>query len=110
MPRSSTRLGLLRQLKCSGPQTAAALAAALGVSAVAVRKHLDALAAEGAVAVEGVRQPVGRPAYRYRLTEAAEAYFPQGHHPLLLGVLAALDRADPAALEGALAACSAEAQ
>lgn len=110
MPRSTTRLDLLRQLKRSGPQTAAALAAGLGVSAVAVRKHLDALAAEGAVAVERVRQPVGRPAYRYHLAAAAEAYFPRGHHMLLLGVLAALNRADPAALEGALAACSVQAR
>ncbi len=110
MPRSPTRPALLRQLKCRGPQTAAQLADALGVSAVAVRKHLDALAREGAVAVARVRQPVGRPVYQYRLTDRAETYFPQGHHPLLLGVLAALDRADPAALEGALAACSAQAR
>ncbi len=110
MTRSATRLALVRQLKCHGPQTAAALAAAVGVSAVAVRKHLAALAGEGAVAIERVRQPVGRPAYHYRLTEAAAAYFPQGHHSLLLGVLAALDRAGPTALEDTLAACSAQAR
>src|SRR4051794_35103231 len=110
MSRSTTHLDLLRQLKCGGPQTAAQLALALGVSAVAVRKHLDALAAEGAIVVEPVRQPVGRPAYHYRVTNAAEAYFPRGHQALHLGVLAALDRTDPAALEGALAACSAQAR
>jgi predicted ArsR family transcriptional regulator len=110
MSRSTTRLDLLRRLKCCGPQTAAQLALALGVSAVAVRKHLDALAAEGALVVAPVRQPVGRPAYHYRVTEAAEAHFPHGHQALLLDVLAALDRTAPAVLDGALAACSAQAR
>src|SRR5438876_384822 len=40
MAKPSTRPALLRLVKQDGPQTAAQLAAALGVSAVAVRKPL----------------------------------------------------------------------
>src|SRR4051812_42184411 len=46
MAKPSTRQALLRLLKTCGPQTAGELAQALGVSAVAVRKHLDALERE----------------------------------------------------------------
>jgi predicted ArsR family transcriptional regulator len=108
MAKPSTRLALLRLLKMHGPRTAGELAAALGVSAVAVRKHLDALEREGALAVELVHQPLGRPAYRYSLTACADGYFPQGHRDLLRGMLAALDRADSTAVERLLDACSAE--
>lgn len=106
MGKSSTRLEVLRLLKQRGGQSAGALAAALGVSTVAVRKHLDALVREGAVTTELVRQPIGRPVYRYHLTERAAAYFPQGHRALLLDLLAALDRLDPALLERAVALCN----
>jgi predicted ArsR family transcriptional regulator len=107
MAKPSTRLAVLRLLKTHGAQTAGELAAALGVSAVAVRKHLDALEREGALAVELVHQPLGRPAYRYSLTERADSYFPQRHRELLLGMLAALDGEDPRAVERLLDACSA---
>ncbi|SRR5579884_3965773 len=107
MAKPSTRLALLHLLKTRGPQTAGELAAALGVSAVAVRKHLDALEREGALAVERVHQPLGRPACRYSLTARAESYFPQRHRELLLAMLAALDREDPRAVERLLDTCSA---
>jgi predicted ArsR family transcriptional regulator len=107
MAKPSTRLALLRLLKTHGAQTAGELAAALGVSAVAVRKHLDVLEREGALAVELVHQPLGRPAYRYSLTQQAESYFPQGYRDLLMTMLAAVDHADPGGIERLLDTCSA---
>src|SRR5439155_1412122 len=83
MAKPSTRQALLRLLKSCGSQTAGELAEALGVSAVAVRKYLDALEREGALSIALVHQPMGRPAYRYSLTEAADGHFPQGHRELL---------------------------
>ena len=108
MARSSTRPALLRLLARDGPQTAAQLAAVLGVSAVAVRKHLHALAREGAVAVEIAPQPLGRPVHRYTLTERAAAYLPQGHHEWLLAMLDVLQREDRGAPERVLAGCTAQ--
>jgi predicted ArsR family transcriptional regulator len=109
MAKPSTRQALLRLLKTCGSQTAGELAAALGVSAVAVRKHLDALEREGALSITLVHQPMGRPAYRYSLTEAADGYFPQGHRELLLGMLGALDREDPQAVERLFDTCASDA-
>jgi predicted ArsR family transcriptional regulator len=108
MAKPSTRQALLRLLKTCGPQTAGELAEALGVSAVAVRKHLDALEREGALSITLAHQPMGRPAYRYSLTERADGYFPQGHRELLLGLLAALEREDPTAVERLFDTCSAD--
>ena len=110
MAKPTTRQALLRLLKTCGSQSAGELAAALGVSAVAVRKHLDALEREGALSIALVHQPMGRPAYHYSLTEAADGYFPQGHRELLLGMLGALDREDPEAVERLFDTCAADAR
>ncbi|WP_222267108.1 helix-turn-helix transcriptional regulator [Modestobacter marinus] len=76
-----------------GAQTAAELAARLGVSPAAVRRHLDALLATGRVA-EGVdvhapagRRGRGRPARRFALTEAGRAAFPHAYDDLALTAL-----------------------
>ncbi|WP_369134285.1 helix-turn-helix transcriptional regulator [Modestobacter sp. I12A-02662] len=76
-----------------GAQTAAELAARLGVSPAAVRRHLDALLVTGRVA-EGVdahapagRRGRGRPARRFTLTEAGRASFPHAYDDLALTAL-----------------------
>ncbi len=56
-----TRTRLLNALKCSGPQTAADLAAGLSVTSVAVRQHLDGLLQEEQVAFDDVKGSDGRP-------------------------------------------------
>lgn len=47
------------------------LAEALGISAAAVRRHLDNLRADGLVHVRSVKQATGRPYHAYHPTEAA---------------------------------------
>ncbi|MEU2348949.1 helix-turn-helix domain-containing protein [Modestobacter sp. NPDC049651] len=73
-----------------GPQTAAELSARLGVSAAAVRRHLDALVATGRVtegATAGERRGRGRPARRFALTDAGRESFPHAYDDLALTAL-----------------------
>jgi predicted ArsR family transcriptional regulator len=85
-----TRHALLNALKQRGPSDASALAATLGVSAMGVRQHLYALAAEGLVAYEQEARPVGRPAKLWRLTPLADRFFPNGHAELAVGLIEAM--------------------
>ncbi len=78
-----------------GPQTAAELAALLGISPAAVRRHLDALQASGRVEerLEGGRggstahRGRGRPARRFHLTDAGRSTFPHAYDDLALTAL-----------------------
>jgi predicted ArsR family transcriptional regulator len=78
-----TRDAVARLVQESGPMTAAALAERLQLSAAAVRRHLDALVADGVfVEVQPRSSTVhrrgrGRPARAYALTDAGRASF--GH-------------------------------
>ncbi len=88
-----TRRAVLDLLKQAGPQDAALLAERLGITPMAVRQHLYELQEEGLVAHEAVRRPVGRPAKLWRLTDAAERFFPDGHAELTTGLLQAMRQA-----------------
>ncbi len=90
---SRSREAILRLLKLHGPQDAGALSAELGVTAMAVRQHLYALRDEGFVAYEEEARPVGRPAKLWRVTPAAERFFPDAHAELSAGLLSAMDKA-----------------
>lgn len=71
------------------------LAEALGISAVAIRRHLDNLRADGLVDVRSVKQPTGRPYYAFLPTEKADGELPAGYADLLTRVLQSVaDRAD----------------
>ncbi|GAA4895411.1 putative ArsR family transcriptional regulator [Stackebrandtia albiflava] len=81
-PDGQTRQRVAELLLENGRATARQLAAALGISQVAVRRHLDAMAADGLVEHREPQAAAGRgrgrPARTYRLTEAARETF--GHH------------------------------
>lgn len=86
--RGDTRTAVARLVLERGPQTAAALGEALGLSPAAIRRHLDALVADGLL-VE--REPArsapavrgrGRPARAYAMTDLGRASFPQGYDDL----------------------------
>jgi predicted ArsR family transcriptional regulator len=80
-------------LRDHGPQTATELAALLGVSPAAVRRHLDALVAAGLVAEREAQGPVaghrgrGRPARHFTLTDAGRSAFPHAYDDLALTAL-----------------------
>ncbi len=90
----TTRREILDALRRSAGLTADQLADALGVTAMAVRKHLAALQEEGLLAARVERRPVGRPVHIYTLTPHAQDRFPQHYQDLtteLLDDLRALD-------------------
>jgi len=81
-----TRDAVAQQVLRRGPQTAAVLADALGLSPAAIRRHLDALVADGLL-VEREPRPAarrgrGRPARTYALTDEGRAAFPHGYDDL----------------------------
>ncbi|SOC49893.1 Predicted transcriptional regulator, ArsR family [Blastococcus aggregatus] len=77
-----------------GPQTATELAARLGISPAAVRRHLDSLVAAGRIeervagrtGSDGHRGR-GRPARRFHLTDAGRSAFPHAYDDLALTAL-----------------------
>jgi len=86
----STRQRIRAHLKSSGPADAEFLAVTLGVTGMAVRQHLYAMAKEKLVTFDEAPRPKGRPAKVWRLTEAADAYFPDGHADLATGLIGAM--------------------
>lgn len=90
-----TREVVARLLLEQGPVTAAAVAAALRLSAPAVRRHLDALIAAGEADVREapLRGPLGgprrrgRPARHYLLTEEGRVRFGHGYDDLAVAAL-----------------------
>lgn len=98
-----TREAVARLLMEQGPITAAAVASALELSAPAVRRHLDALIADGEAEAREAphRGPRGRgrPARRYLLTDAGRARFGHGYDDLAVAALRHLARhGGPAAI------------
>ena len=67
------------------------LAEALGISAVAVRRHLDNLRADGFIDVRAVKQSTGRPFHAFFPTEKALGTISHGYADLLERVLRSVD-------------------
>ena len=82
-----TRRRILILLKDKGELTADELAGQLGISAVAVRRHLTKLESDQLVTYQEVQRGMGRPSYVYRLGEAASSFFPRGYEELAVNVL-----------------------
>jgi predicted ArsR family transcriptional regulator len=78
----ATRRRILIALKERGGMTADELAEALGISAVAVRRHLTNLERDRLVEHEQAQRGMGRPSYVYRLTETAHQIFPHNYDQL----------------------------
>lgn len=74
-------------LKTRGPQTSAELGCATGVCGEAARQQLNRLASEGLVVSTSEPRGVGRPVQVWRLTAAANSYFPDGHADLAAQLL-----------------------
>jgi predicted ArsR family transcriptional regulator len=79
----STREQVLHVLQSSGGATVAAVAKTLGVGQASVRRHLDHLRVDGLADVRTERHGVGRPAFVFYTTEAAEERSPAGYSRLL---------------------------
>ena len=67
--------------------TAQAISERLGVTAMAVRQHLYELAEQGVVGFDERGQGAGRPSKHWKLTAAADRFFPDGHADLAVGLI-----------------------
>jgi len=86
----STTDRILFLLKTRGGSQAATLAAALGMSAQAVREHLARLCADGLVQYDDEAEGRGRPRRRWSLTERAQSLFPDSHAELAVELVEAI--------------------
>lgn len=85
-PRA-TIVELVKRAEHSAPE----LAEVLGITDVAVRKHLAVLEREGLITERTVKQERGRPVARYRLTERGEGLFPNRYADVVGELLDFLD-------------------
>ena len=88
--QAGTRERVLALLLELGPSTTAALSERLALSAPGVRRHLDALLAEGTVTTRAPRSSLrgrGRPARLWALTDAGHAAGPSAYDDLAAGAL-----------------------
>lgn len=76
------RATIITDLREHGERSVTELAELLGISEVAVRRHLTVLQDEGFVSVRTVKQTRGRPAARYDLTDEAHRLFPHRYDQL----------------------------
>ena len=75
----ASRASIVERLHRGGPHSAPELAAHLGISEVATRRHLAVLLEEGLVEEREQRASGGRPAACFDLTERAVRLFPQSY-------------------------------
>ena len=92
---SPTQRRVLVVLKRRGEATADELAAALDISASAVRQHLSALRSAGFIAARQDRGHPGRPADRYHATDLTEPLFVATDGSLSIELLGHIEEEDP---------------
>lgn len=88
---SSTRRMIITLLKTRGPVTVSDLAKELGITEMAVRRHLNTMERDGWIETRLLRQAMGRPAKVYSLTSGADDLFPANYHSLALDLLGELE-------------------
>lgn len=89
---TSTRREIINILRTSGPLTVGELGDRLGITHVAVRRHLTSLERDGLITSVQERLPMGRPARVYSLTDAADDLFPKKYGSLTVEVLEFLEQ------------------
>ena len=83
----ATRRRIMTLVKEKGALTADELAEHLGISSVAVRRHLTRLESDGLLMYEEIQRGMGRPSFVYKLGEASASYFPRRYEELATAVL-----------------------
>ncbi len=92
---SATQRRVLVALKRRGEATTDELAAALDISASAVRQHLSALRSAGFVSARQERGHAGRPADKYHATDLTESLFAAADSSLSIDLLEHIEEEDP---------------
>lgn len=96
---TSTRREIIHILRTVGPLTVGELGQRLGITHVAVRRHLTSLERDGLVTSVQERLPMGRPTRVYSLTEAADSLFPKKYGALTLELLDFMNQQDESLVE-----------
>ncbi len=95
-PEARTRDRIARSILENGPSTASVLAARIGLTTTAVRRHLDALLADGLIEEREPRPTAargrGRPARLFGVTDAGRDSFDQGYDDLAASALQFLEQ------------------
>ncbi|MCQ6267982.1 transcriptional regulator [Fictibacillus sp. WQ 8-8] len=79
---TSTRSEIIHMLKRYRKLTVTEMASRLGITEMAVRRHLNTLERDRLVETTLVRQAMGRPLNVYQLSEAADEQFPRNYSGL----------------------------
>lgn len=87
----STRKVLLTLMKTKGSLSVNEMAKELGITEMAVRRHLNTLERDGFIEPRLVRQPMGRPVHLYSLTKTADELFPKNYQSFTLDLLSELE-------------------
>lgn len=90
----STRDEILMMLKTSGSLTVSEISKELGITEMAVRRHLNTLERDELIKSSIVRQTMGRPTNLYSLTEKAENQFPKAYLNLAKDILGGIFEAE----------------
>ena len=88
-----SRTAILDLLKLEGPLEPGAIAMRLGITSVAVRQHLYALAEVGLVGNRSAARPIGRPVKLWHVTQEGDAHFPDSHAELTVSLLGCIQEA-----------------
>lgn len=83
----STREYILQLLKTKGELSTKDLTEELGITVMAVRRHIQSLERDNLITSKTIRQSMGRPTAVYSLTKHAEGFFPRKYHALTLELL-----------------------
>jgi predicted ArsR family transcriptional regulator len=91
---TSTRDQILHMLKVKGSLTVSDMAVDLGITEMAVRRHLNTLERDSLIKSTLVRQAMGRPTNVYSLSPEADELFPRNYSHLTLDFLRDLQDID----------------
>lgn len=92
----STRDAIIYKLRSQGRMQISVIAHQLGLTEMAIRRHMHELAKQGYVEVLSIKQAMGRPLHAYELTAKAEELFPRNYQLLTVDLLSELEE-DPEA-------------
>jgi len=91
---STTRRQIITLLRTEGGLSVGDLSGRIGITEMAIRRHIATLERDALIYPTTIRQPMGRPAKVYQLTEEADEMFPKNYHALTLDILEDLASVD----------------
>jgi len=87
----STRDAIIYKLRSQGRMQISAIAHQLGLTEMAIRRHMHELSKQGYVEIISIKQAMGRPLHAYELTSKAEELFPRNYQLLAVDLLRELE-------------------